>query len=353
MSKLLPFLILPAIALFAAPDQSGKQSSADHPPPRVDLEGAYQLQNANGVTISGSFLYWKAYEDGLDFVIKNGGATTINDDGAVERADFNWNCGTRVDFGYEVPHKRMDLNLCWTWYKTSGRFDDAVTSPNALFSVWSIPNGAGTQWDYIGKADTNLQFNSLDLGMSGTFAPRRFLEITPSINLSMLWVHQKFDFNLSGGPGIGGHTVVDDQIDMKNNFFGVGPKAGIDTLWNLGYGFGMVGNFNVSILYGHFHVSQHETVIFRGTAPIVYLDLDKNFYNDPRVNFDLMLGVRWDKMLYQGKYHLLLEAGWENLIFMGQNQLMRFNNTAHPANNSTINGDLALQGLSLRALFAF
>jgi hypothetical protein len=353
MSKLLLSLTLPAVALFAASSQMESECPGDCPPPRIDLEGTYQLQNANGVTISASALYWKPYEEGLDFVIKNKGATTVNNDGTVERARFDWNWGSRVDLGYEIPNKRMDLDLCWTWYKTHGSVSETVASPNALFSVWSIPNGSGTQWDYLGKADTHLQLNSLDLGISGTFAPRRFLEITPSINLSALWIHQKFNYNLSGGPGILGLTVIDDNIEMKNNFFGLGPKAGIDTLWNLGWGFGIVGNFNISILYGYFDISQSETVVFRGTAPNTYLDLSRNFYHNPRVNFDLTLGMRWDKMFCQGKYHLLLEAGWENLIFTGQNQLLRFHNTTYPANNSSVNGDLALQGLSLRALFAF
>ena len=63
--------------------------------------------------------------------------------------------------------------------------------------------------------------------------------------------------------------------------------------------------------------------------------------------------LRWDRMFCCNRYHLLFEAGWENLIFLGQNQLMRFTTQTNSGINIPTQGDLSLQGLSLRALFAF
>lgn len=356
MMKLILSLVFPTLSVFAALVPRAKQCEpaalAPPPPCIIDLQGQYQIEDACGITVSGSALYWKAYEEGLDYVIKNTGIP-INNNGSVERPVFDWNWGYRIDLGYEIPKKKMDLNLCWTRYTTQGTVSDQVTSPTTLFSVWSIPNGAGNAYEYQSKAHTHLALNIIDLGMSATFAPRPFLDITPTVDLSALWIRQKFEFNLSGGPGMSGLFVVDDNITMKNDFFGLGPKLGIDTLWSLGWGFGIFGNFNLSLIYGFFDISQEETVTFTGTAPKTYLNLPNNSYHNPRINFDLILGMRWDRMFSHGKYHLLIEAGWENLIFMGQNQLMRFTNLTYPGINNLVKGDLAIQGLSLRSLFTF
>jgi len=367
MTKLILFVPLSVLSAFAGePKQPlgsnleaaqvaslSQQPNQAMPTAPVDLQGKYQVENAYGVTLSGSALYWKAYEEELDYVIKNTGATAINNGGEVERAAFDWNWGFRVDLGYEIPKKKMDLDLCWTSYRTEGTVSDSVASPVTLFSVWSIPNQAGTAFEFQSNAHAHLSINILDFGMSATFAPRRFLDITPFIDLSAARIHQKIHFNLSGGPGVGGLTVVDDSIQMKNDFWGIGPKLGINTLWDLGWGFGICGDFNLSLLYGFFDITQNEAATFRGTVPNTFLDIERNKFHLPRLNFDLFLGMRWDRMFCSNRCHLLFEAGWENLIFLGQIQLMRFVNQDNSGINVTSKGDLALQGLSMRATFTF
>lgn len=322
-------------------------------PEQPDLQGHYQIEDRCGITVSGSLLYWKAYEEGLEYVIENTGASGIDNNGTVERAAFDWDFGCKVDLAYQVPKKKMDIGAGWTYYDTEGTVTNNVTSPDTLFSVWSIPNLSGTAYEYNSKARSHLIMNMIDFGISTTFSPRTFLDITPFIDLSTVWLRQNFRFDLSGGPGIGGLSVVDDSIDMKNNSWGIGPKFGLNTLWNLGWGFGIAGNFNMSILYTLFDITQNETTTFTGTAPLTYLDISNNKHHITRLNFDLFLGVQWNKLFCQDAYHLLLEAGWENLLFLGQNQLMRFPNQNNPGINTTSNGDLSLEGLSARASLTF
>ena len=281
--------------------------------------------------------------------LKIKGTSGVDHEGGVKRASFDWDWGVRIDLGYQVPRKKMDIDLCWTYYETSGTVSDRVDPPNTLFSVWSVPANNGTAYEYRSQAYARLNLNMIDLGISATFAPRRFLNITPFIDLSTLWIHQKFRFNLSGGPGVLGLQVVDDRIEMKNDYWAIGPKAGINTLWDLGWGFGICGNFNLSVLYGIFDIKQDEHTTFSGTAPITYLDVDHDSFHMIRCNFDLFLGLRWDRMFCRDRYHLLIEAGWENLLFLGQNQLMRFVNQSNSGINVSGKGDLGIQGLSMRA----
>lgn len=323
----------------------------------TDLIGNYQLQDGCGFTVSGSAIYWKANEGGVDYVIQNNGTSGVNNNAAVKRASFDWNWGWKAELDYQVPQNKMSLGASWTHYITDGSSTKSVELPETLFSVWSLPTGGGippVAFEQNATAHSRLCLNTIALGMGTAFAPRPFLEITPFIALSSAWIKQKFDFNLSGGPGLSGHTTVDDAITMKNNFWGIGPKIGMNTLWDLGYGIGIAGNFNLSLLYGFFKISQEEVTTFSGlTPPTTYLDVNHNMFHLARLNFDFLLGLRWDKMWCKDRLHSMIEAGWENLIFLGQNQLMRFPSQVNHGINTSSNNDLTIQGLSLRASLSF
>ena len=350
MNRSVVFIALASVSI-------GYGANQETPPVKssMDLMGHYQVQDAYDFTITASALYWQPQEEGLDYVIKNIGSTQVNDEGSVERVSFDWNWGARVDLGYQVPNQKMVLDLCWTFYETEGHSNKSAVYPETLFSVWSVPNSSNhLANEKQAKAHSSLHLNTIDFGMKATFSPLRFLEITPCIDLSTVWIFQKFQFDLSGGSGLNLGVVLDDQIRMKNNYWGIGPKFGLDTLWDLGCGFGICGNFNMSLLYGFFHVTQDETVTWSlFNTPSTYLDIDHNRFYVSRLNFDLFLGVRWDKMLSNDRYHLLLEAGWENLIFLGQNQLMRFPTVSYYGINIPSQGDLSVQGLSMRAGLTF
>lgn len=319
--------------------------------------GHYQICNGCGFTVTASALYWKPQEESIDFVIQNTGTTGINDGGIVKRAEFDWDWGFRAGLGYQMPCQMMDLHASWTYFKSTGTTSQNVDFPTTLFSVWSLPTGAAippTAFEQSAKAKSHLTLNMLDVGIGATFSPCCFLDIFLFADLSTMWLDQKFQFNLSGGPGLNGHVTVDDQIKMTNDFWGIGPKIGLDTLWILGCGFGIVANMNLSLLYGEFRVTQNETTIFSDlTPPTVYLDIDHNRFHLGRLNFDFLLGLRWDAVCFSDCWHFLLEAGWESIIFLGQNQLMRFPSQVNHGINISGKGDLTLQGVSVRAAVIF
>jgi hypothetical protein len=323
------------------------------------LRPHFTLQKSYDITFTGDALFWTANEEGLDYVITNTpGLTAINQDGVVERGSFDWDWGFRIGIGYKVPDQKMDLGATWTRYFTHGLSQVNSTLPPAIFSVWTSALSNISNQRHA-TMNSYLQFNMLDLKLSTTFSPRKFLDITPFIDVCAAWVDQKFAIDVYGGNNNNsfGSTVLGDQFKMTNRFWGVGPKIGFDTLWILGYGFSIYSNFDVSLLYGRFHVSQNETTTTEGVSPpVVYLDINKNNFSLSRLNLDLMIGLKWMRLFANDAYLLTLEAGWEELILLGQNQLMRFfspDTSATPALNSSGKGDLTLQGLTMQAGLTF
>lgn len=318
------------------------------------LPGQYHLKNGCNVTASGGALYWKAYEEGLDYVIKNNSGTAfINNDASVKRMELGWNWGFRIGLEYEIPHQKMDLESTWTSYVSTATSHSKAEFPATLFSVWTYP-GAGISSETEAKAKARLKFNVVDLMMGATFSPRSFLDIKPRAGLASAWIDQKFNIHLSGGSTSSPALVLDDHIVLKNNFWGIGPKFGLNTTWSLGCGFNIIANVDISVLYGEFEIKQDETVLSSGLSPATtYVDVDSNRFHLLRAYLDMMLGLGWDHMFHNDRYHLSLQAGWENNILWGQNQLMRFITTSDPGVNVSGKGDLCIEGLTLKASFSF
>ena len=60
----------------------------------------------------------------------------------------------------------------------------------------------------------------------------------------------------------------------------------------------------------------------------------------------LALGIKKDQWFYNNRFHVAVQAGWEEQIWLDQNQLLQDRGAAPPSN-------LVLQGLSVRLRFDF
>lgn len=300
-------------------------------------------------------LYWGAYEDGLDYAIQNNnGAAFINTGGQVKRAEFNRNGGFRLGAGYYNQKRDMSLTAYWTRFHTQGSDTLTVEFPVTLFPVWTNP-GSITNIEQHAQACIRLNLDMVDTHLHAQFSPSCSIDIMPLLGVTYARIHQTFNVNMNGAQSTTPAAfVLDDNIDMCNNFWGIGPKIGIRSDWALGCGISAFGHIDLALLYGRFNIQQYEDILFSTeVAPAVYLNLPCNRFTTCRPRIDLMLGLAWETSLCDDHYALSIQAGWEQLYFFGQNQLMRFLNNTQTGANMTINGDLALQGLTVRFGFNF
>lgn len=302
-----------------------------------------------------SALIWQPQEDGLDYVIRNKNGTAFVNNGKVERIDASWDIGFRLGFGYKVPNPEINLNLDWTRFHTSQSDSASAPTYGGLYQIWTIP-GSGLTAASNAKAKWRLNLDTIDLKMSSPFSPRSFLELRPFIGICTAWVNQRFNVTLDGGSSttISNALVTYDKTRMKNDYWGIGPKVGLETRWLFGCGLSLYGNVDGSILCGWFDLDQSERVKVAGlNTELNYLDIPNNHYYQPRSVLGFNLGLRWDRSFCQEAYHFTLQTGWENLIFFSQNQLMRFTTSSYPAINVPTQGDLTLQGVTVKGVLVF
>ncbi len=110
----------------------------------------------------------------------------------------------------------------------------------------------------------------LDLQFGRYLKAQKWLEFKPFFRLRSAWIKQHGDVSYAGGmfligilqPGISQNGT--DFIEMKNNYWGIGPRIGIAPRVIAGKGFSLNANAAISGLCGYFTIREIE--LYRGDA---------------------------------------------------------------------------------------
>ena len=365
------------------------------------------VRDGSDVFVTAAALYWKPNESGLEYAIDgtDGGNTTYAKEGSVlnSRSKYSW--GFKVGLGYNMPHDGWDLYLNWTHFTSKKGWDCCEEGceeecgecgpcvptpvnpcPSIIFPVAAdfatpfIPPGyyacdAFSKW--------KLRLNILDLEMGRDFFVSKYLSLRPNFGLRGVKINQTQAIQYNGiltteGPQLMkpltiGTMNIENHIKNGAKFWGVGPRAGVNTLWSFGSGWGLYGDAAISLLYGRMNTLHNEYLEFGvPTSPCEceeecececvlqtpVQDLEGNGGRCKkqyltRAATDLALGIAWDHQFRDDRFHLGFALGWEHHMFFGMNQFMRFHDVFEQGSMSANNGDLATQGWTLSGRFDF
>jgi hypothetical protein len=295
----------------------------------------------------GEFLWWKAEEDGLTFSYKTNNPTGQLTDNKIrlEEMDFEWDYGFRVGGGFNIPHDRWDISFFWTNLDTESKTHKNADDGNGLFPYWAFPNGiAGGEFFNRADAKWKLFLNIGDIELGKDFYVGKSLSVHPFVGPRTAWIDQEFNVKYLTAPFLPDQTI--DIIKMKKcDYWGLGPRIGMDMQWWLTRLFNIYASAAISLLYGEFHIHQKEQ------AEIVELDAlqeplnFRNSFHISRPITDLAIGLGWDTQFAHDRLHIGLKVGWEQHVFFDQNQFIRF---VSSSTNSLLSnrGDLSTEGLT-------
>ncbi len=285
-------------------------------------------------TISVDALYWQVQENGLCFALKNSPSSNHS---KVKELDLPYDPGFKISFGYHLSH---DL---WTWLTTFTHFHSRTTDTTKgdLFPVWANPQNhltsvedATMHWRlHLGFLDSLLQKQWL---ISSHF----FVDL--SVGLEYAEARQKARVLYHGGSLLG-HS--EDDISMKNKFWGIGPMTGINLSWLWTDHLSFYAKGALSALYGFFYVHQDEDIDDKNLMKL----FDRFIL--PRLHLETGLGIKYCYQPAHAEWSLLV--GWESHFLNGQNQWIRFLSTTAPGIFIHQLGDLMMQGLVIEGSVKF
>lgn len=268
------------------------------------------------------------------------------------KTDFEWDVGVRIGFGYVFPDCPWDVAINVTHFKTHLQQCRSTHGDIGLgmFPIWSLADDI-IPFDWVSKAKMqwrlNLNLLDLDFGRTFSWCDQFFLRCI--IGLRAAVIHQNLDVRYGGGIFANGlnlpaldSTFGYDVITMKNNFWAIGPRLGIEPQLNLMCGLRLYTSACATLNCGSFDVCQREVYLTdvrydRSCSP-----------HGVRWIVDATAGILWETFLCEGRYALMLALGWEYHHFFDQVEFKgdRFGKVSHDR-------DLSLNGLALSVRFDF
>ena len=208
-----------------------------------------------GMTSYAECLVWQVQQQASHFVITPNEDSTLDPSfmnteglGKVRSASFGWNPGVRLGMSYTAERDFWQALAQYTRFTTDGSRTHSltlVTTPTEfLMPTFYVPP------DTVVSAKNVVTFS---YQMGDLLARRSFLP-TEQIKLS---------FSIGG---TGGYIKEQSKITydstnpthVKNSwsFGGGGFRAGLDSNWHMGSGFGLFGRISFAAILGHYTNSQ-------------------------------------------------------------------------------------------------
>jgi hypothetical protein len=325
--------------------------------------------------VSGEFLLMQVKEEGLEYAITQNTITqeiekksnsfplTGGDIQGYSEGHHNWDWtyGCRVAMGFYLNYDCLNAAATWTYIRINNDSGKNV-SGGLLLPFWLPPNlqvGGGDELDNIASsARWTGNLNTLDLKLGKPYHISRYVIFNPYIGLRMAWIDQDYTSRNAGTFVSPVDQDENPEMNAKNDFWGVGPRVGIDTEWRFAGSWYFFGNVAASILYSHFDVSQ-ELIFGEDTL----YQLKHDFYtNSP--NMEITFGLCWCHLFCKNKYMVSLKAAYEMHYWWEQNRLRRFFDkdidtggsediSASSSNDEVARGDLTVNGFSFTIQFDF
>lgn len=294
-------------------------------------------------------LAFQAKQDGMSFVIQDtNGATSPLVYGRVngfsdDHTDWDYNPGMRFGMGFFLDHDAWGLDFNWTWINvTDYRRVNATTSGGDLVPLWILGSSTpAAQLSTRSSAVWDVDYNTFDIRLIKPYHVSRYFVMKPHFGVRGGWIDQHFSVDY-GGNSASSRTVHHGD----NDFWGIGARAGVDTDWILGKGWGLFGNVAASMLAGKFDITQNMTLPSGSDG---YDIRHEYFQNTP--NFEIVLGLSWGRFFDKNKYHVGLKAAYEFHEWFDQLNMLKFasaSGTGAYGVDTVSRGNLSFNGFSLQ-----
>jgi len=307
--------------------------------------------NSREFNIFANLIVWTAKEAGPDCwaeVITSDNSTFSND---LKQVHFGWDVGFRVGIGYGMKHDQWSTQAYYTWFHTRGK-DSISSGPGTVHSTYlgnfyvDNVDGAGLSGPSYQKAsiDWTIHFNMFDWELGRSFWISKSLALFPFLGIKGGWIHQSIHSKWQN-PALSGAEFFNTGIEnLKNNFWGIGPEAGINMKWSLVAGqiqFYLFGDFSGALMWGHWSFSDS----FKNDLP-QQVSVDLQNINSGASMLRTFMGFGWDANLSQNRYRLSTKLGYEMQFWLNQLQFYSFT-------GGRLVNELTLQGGTLEFCFNF
>ncbi len=332
------------------------------------------VNNGLNFFFNADFIYWTAREDGLAFATLNSAAqatqaesNTVLQKGSSLFVNNKYSPGFKAGVGTYSPHDGWDVNLEYTWFRTSpssSTYEGKGLSPRQLNNNLSFTKLFPFEFTNVNKrtaqATWKFRLNNFDLEIGRNFFVSHYLTLRPHLGLKGGWQRQLLTSNWTLNDVTGTNvswTSSDFVTNTKQKQWNIGLRTGIDSAWMLSKNWSIFGDFALAALWNEFSLSRIDTATTSGSPDSLENASNfQTFNQSTRFHilapvFEFALGLRFDLWFADDQYKFRLQAGWENQTWLYQNNLDEVFPYRKTFNTNGTN--LSMQGLTLEAKIDF
>jgi Legionella pneumophila major outer membrane protein precursor len=285
--------------------------------------------------LSADYLLMTPRSRPLDFAIV-GPLTPFGPQGDVRSLDWNVESGFRAGAGYRLPGEGWEASFFYTYLHGDGH-NSAVADPSSGVLFPTLTHPGGVEMASVATAACKLNYNVFDLEISRRFHPGEAVEVRVFAGPRAARIDYEINATYNGG------DANLDHVRSRIDYGGIGVRAGAESTWTVGYGLGLYARGGASMLASSFR-SRLTEATNDGLSTLV--DVTDRFHKVVPV-LEMGLGLSYQ---YRG---WRLTAGYEFVNWVGLVDQIDFVSDTSVGKPGRRTGDLSLDGLVLRAEWAF
>lgn len=336
-------------------------------PNNEPLYGYFQMKK-NTLGVFGEFLLWKSTITNLSPVMTAQNASVTGLTGVVptnvhkKYVNFHYDPGVRATIAYTSLQDQWDWAITWTYYNA----EQTDRFPLKANQFYLIPNtSAGLiRSAASASAKEKVQLNMLDFALSKMMFFSKPFVTRPSIGIRAVQLTNEMKATYSqatpNSSQLGFPALVTDTLTNKTIYEGIGLRGALASEWNGSWGFGMYGNFGMSLLWGPFKPSHTENI----RSAIPGISFNNTFSSSAMQHalksaLDLAAGFQWQIAFRDSKARFKLCGGYEFGYWFNQVNASTFvpetalNTSGASGIDSLVVGDVGYQGFTVGAEFDF
>lgn len=307
-----------------------QMASAYNAPARIDVRGSWDIY------CTGAYTYWQPYEEnlGLCAEIRPPSSSVVKQ--SIADVDFQYKSGLQAGLGFFFNTDNWDLFGKYTWHSGDHCAHGRVPAGGKLLPLWGSPSFQSVDLSSA-RGLWHLELNVGELQLGRSYYVGTKLTFHPFIAVRSDWIHQSYTATYFGQTPEAGLTCT-----SAAHSWGIGPEAGIETKWLLGWGFRIEGSASFDTLYTRYRLHTHE---------LNKLQREHRTYLRP--HSDLELGLGWGDYFCNHNYHFDLLASYGFQTFWNQNMFQTHVLADAAGKEPLPNGDLFMHGLTGQIRFDF
>jgi hypothetical protein len=319
-----------------------------------DNNGLLNISNneskSKDLDVFANIIFWTARESGADCWAEEITTTSISSINDLQQVKFNFDPGFRLGISYQTKHDKLNLKTYYTWFYTKGK-DSLSNNIENIHSTYLggfyLDNsfGIGLSGPTYKKANISwaIHYNVIDLEVNKKFLMDKSLSFDPLLGIKIAFIDQFIKTKWEDPIFFGFKNFNVGIENIKNNFWGVGPKIGINSKLdilknkNLLY---LFSDFSFAFMFSHFSFSDNSQTDANQKVVVNLQDI-----NSASSMIEMFMGFGSNKKLKNGN-QFSLKLGYASQFWLDQLQFYSF--TAGRLVNL-----LSLQGANFEVNFNF